>query len=57
MAKIAIDMPQYMLDLLNNVDFDKISSAQYDAWMRLIKDEIGKHLKARKKPVVARDYA
>jgi len=31
MAQIAIDTPKYLIELLDNVDFSKVTNPQYDS--------------------------
>ncbi len=46
-AKLAIDTPQYMLDLLDAVDYEKITETQYKKWVVIIKNNIGNYIKKR----------
>jgi len=49
MVKIAKDIPQFMIDILGNVDYTKITDAHYEEWLKIIKSNIGKHLKLKVK--------
>lgn len=47
MAKIAQDTPEYILEMLAAVDYNKITEAQYKQWAVIIRDNIGKYIKKR----------
>jgi len=49
MIKIASDVPQFVLQILRAVDYSKITDAHYDEWLKIIKENIGKHLKLKAK--------
>jgi hypothetical protein len=47
MGKIAIDTPKYITDMLEAVDFSRITDAQYSEWSKIIAEQLGKHIKKR----------
>jgi hypothetical protein len=49
MAKIAKDTPTWLVNMLGSIDFTRITGENYDEWIKLIKTNIGKHLKPRTK--------
>jgi len=42
-------VPQFVLNMLRAVDYSKITDAHYDEWLKIIKENIGKHLKLKAK--------
>lgn len=56
MVKVAKDTPKWILDIFPKIDFDKIKPEQYKQWEVLIKNNIGKYLKERTKPVQFIEY-
>jgi hypothetical protein len=50
-AKISNDVPIFIMDMLYNVDYSRITDADYNKWIHLIKSNIGKHLKLKTKPI------
>ena len=50
--KIANDTPQYILAMIDAVDYNRITDEQYKNWQTIISENIGKHLKKRTKPAV-----
>ena len=58
MIKISKDVPKFIIEMLSAVDYSKITDAHYDDWIKIIKLNIGKHLKLKKalKPFVVLNY-
>jgi adenine-specific DNA methylase len=56
MARLSKDIPLVLINILQAVDYSKITDAHYDAWMKLIKENIGKHLKLKTKQIGYFDY-
>ena len=56
MARLSRGVPQFIIDILGSVDYSRITDAHYDEWMRLIRENIGKHLKLRTKASVLLEY-
>jgi adenine-specific DNA methylase len=52
MIKLANDIPHFLIEMLKNVDYGKITDAHYDAWIKAIKENIGKHLKHKSKSAI-----
>ncbi|MDR0927212.1 MAG: hypothetical protein LBO69_05540 [Ignavibacteria bacterium] len=55
MAKIASDTPKYITEMLEAVDFEKITQEQYLEWTMLIIGNIGQHIARRTEPVAVTD--
>ena len=47
MAMLSNDVPGFLIDILHSVDYSKITDRHYDDWVKIIKDNIGKHLKLK----------
>lgn len=56
MAILRKDIPFYIIEMLHSVDYSKIRDADYDVWISIIKDNIGKHLSKRSKPSPLVEY-
>ena len=58
MIKVSKDVPKFIIEMLSVVDYSKITDAHYDDWIKIIKLNIGKHLKLKKtlKPFVVLNY-
>jgi hypothetical protein len=52
MVKIANDIPKFIMDILGKIDYSKLTDAHYDAWIKLVEDNIGKHLRLKRKPCI-----
>jgi len=52
MIKVSKDVPKFIIEMLSAVDYSKITDAHYDDWIKIIKANIGKHLKMKTKPKV-----
>ena len=50
MAKISKDVPRFIIEMLDAVDYSKIADAHYNDWIETIKFNIGKHLRLKSKP-------
>ena len=50
MVKVSKDIPLFIIDMLSVIDYSRITDAQYDEWIKIIKANIGKHLKTRTTP-------
>ena len=48
-AKLSIDTPKFIMDMLSAVDYARITDAHYIHWTQIIKENIGKHLKKKVK--------
>jgi len=48
-AKLSIDTPKFIMDMLSAVDYARITDAHYIYWTQIIKENIGKHLKKKVK--------
>jgi len=48
MARISSDIPPFIMNILSAVDYSRITDSDYDGWLRLIKHNIGNHLKLRR---------
>ena len=58
MIKLSKDVPQFLIDMLDAVDYSKITASDYAGWMLIIKENIGNHLKLKTspKPFMLLDY-
>ena len=56
MARLSSDIPQFLIVILSSVDYSKINTGHYDAWMKIIKENIGNHLKKKKEPAILLEY-
>ena len=58
MVRISIDVPQFIIEILSAVDYSRITDAHYNEWIKIIKANIGKHLKlkARQLGFIELDY-
>jgi len=56
MVKLSKDVPKFIIEMLQDVDYTRITEAHYDDWMRIIKENIGKHLRLKSKQSALVEY-
>ena len=56
MSRLNKDIPKFIIEMLDSVDYTQITDEHYDGWIKIIRDNIGKHLKERTKPVSLVEY-
>ena len=58
MARISKDVPRFIIDMLDAVDYSRITDANYNEWIEIIRANIGKHLRLKKNAssLISLDY-
>ena len=58
MVKISNDVPKFIIEMLGSVDFSRITDADYDKWIQIIRANLFKHLRVRKRlvPMLVLDF-
>jgi len=49
MVRISKDVPKFIIDMLSSVDYSRITDVYYNEWIKIIRANIGKHLKLKTK--------